>query len=206
MTDVTDVTYGSYDFDEYNDEMLLTLYVIPAENYRPGLPEEEARELGKPARYVSAPGYRGIENYVRDAAGNPTPNVTSCGHGHTWHDGLITSRTPVPAGRCPWEHLPDVDEDDAHEVPTVEFMAADGAARAFADAGRAGDLLSGASFTVRVTINPRVWTQEYGEDEDPNDLADWARGALLEAVPHHLRGAVLVEVRERSRHYPRPKS
>jgi hypothetical protein len=36
--------------------------------------------------------------------GNPLVHLTTCGTcGQTWDDALVTSRTPVPSGRCPFE-------------------------------------------------------------------------------------------------------
>jgi len=52
------------------------------------------------------------EDWQRDAQrrydddGRPISDMVTCGHcGRTWDDALITSRTPVPAGRCPFEDL-----------------------------------------------------------------------------------------------------
>ena len=103
MTLVTDVAYGHYDYDD--TEMRLTLYRVPVDDYTPGMREEEAARLStRPATHPDAPGARGVENYRRGADGQPVRDPTSCGV-HTWDDGLITDRTPAPAGRCPWEHL-----------------------------------------------------------------------------------------------------
>jgi len=42
--------------------------------------------------------------YQHDADGNRIYRMTECGTCHrTWNDALSTSRTPVPAGRCPFE-------------------------------------------------------------------------------------------------------
>lgn len=36
--------------------------------------------------------------------GGPDIQVATCGHcGRSWNDALITSRTPTPSGRCPFE-------------------------------------------------------------------------------------------------------
>lgn len=105
MTNVTAVTYGSYALDD--DEMRLTVYVVPVEDYRPGMTETQARAVAtRVDEDPSAPGARGIENYRHDAHGNKVHDATTCGTcGRTWHDGLITSITPTPSGRCPWEYL-----------------------------------------------------------------------------------------------------
>lgn len=41
----------------------------------------------------------------RGVDGQPMVCLTTCGHcGRTWDDALITSMTPVPSGRCPFEY------------------------------------------------------------------------------------------------------
>ena len=41
-----------------------------------------------------------------DEMGDPIVNVMTCGTcGRSWNDAIISGRTPVPAGRCPFEHL-----------------------------------------------------------------------------------------------------
>ena len=48
-----------------------------------------------------------------DDDGQPIVRLATCGHcGRTWDDALITSRTPVPSGRCPFEDLHEYDEGD----------------------------------------------------------------------------------------------
>jgi hypothetical protein len=40
----------------------------------------------------------------RDDDGTPLSEFATCGVCHlSWDDAVITSRTPVPAGRCPFE-------------------------------------------------------------------------------------------------------
>lgn len=110
MTAVTDVTYGNYSLD--HDDMTLTVYTVPSENYRPGMSEDEAQAVAtRVDEDPSAPGARGIENYRRDTQGIKVPGITTCGTcGRIWEDGLITGITPTPAGRCPWEYLHEDDE------------------------------------------------------------------------------------------------
>lgn len=41
---------------------------------------------------------------ARDGDGNPRHDYATCGEcGRTWDDALITSLTPAPAGRCPFD-------------------------------------------------------------------------------------------------------
>lgn len=49
-----------------------------------------------------------------DENGDPIVEVATCGTcGRSWNDAATSDRTPVPAGRCPFEHL----HDDADEPP-----------------------------------------------------------------------------------------
>ena len=46
-----------------------------------------------------------------DDDGQPIVRLTTCGEcGRTWDDALITSMTPTPAGRCPFEDEHEGDE------------------------------------------------------------------------------------------------
>jgi hypothetical protein len=43
-----------------------------------------------------------------DDNGNVVENMATCGNcGMTWNDALITSSTPSPSGRCPYEYIHD---------------------------------------------------------------------------------------------------
>lgn len=47
----------------------------------------------------------------RDDDGTPVVELATCGVcGRTWNDAAISSVTPVPSGRCPFEHLHADDE------------------------------------------------------------------------------------------------
>ena len=38
--------------------------------------------------------------------GKPIVDLATCGHcGRTWNDAAISSKTPAPSARCPFEHL-----------------------------------------------------------------------------------------------------
>lgn len=42
---------------------------------------------------------------VRWVDGRPVVRVATCGTcGRSWNDAAISDRTPVPSGRCPFEH------------------------------------------------------------------------------------------------------
>lgn len=42
-----------------------------------------------------------------------TPDIATCGAcGLSWDDAIVTSWTPAPSARCPFEYFHDYDEDD----------------------------------------------------------------------------------------------
>jgi hypothetical protein len=48
-----------------------------------------------------------------DDDGNHITDMTTCGHcGRTWNDANISSLTPTPSGRCPYEYDHEYDEDE----------------------------------------------------------------------------------------------
>jgi hypothetical protein len=118
MTMVTAVSYAHLNDD--HDEVTYHVYTVPSEDYRQGMSETRAAELStRDVKYQDAPGFRGVENVKRDGDGNPITHMVSCGL-HTWNDALITDRTPVPSGRCPWEHLHELSDETETVAPTYE--------------------------------------------------------------------------------------
>jgi hypothetical protein len=59
------------------------------------------RESDEPTVREAVPGH-GRRRYHDD--GRPISDIVTCGHcGQSWDDALVTSRTPAPSGRCPFE-------------------------------------------------------------------------------------------------------
>lgn len=68
---------------------------------------DEANGIGETAREVAR--VRGIIANGRDNTRGPNgehkPDMTTCGAcGRTWDDGRISSLTPTPSARCPFEY------------------------------------------------------------------------------------------------------
>ena len=66
---------------------------------------------GRIVRQEPAPGISDVAPWgeqgrrTYDSDGRPVVRMTTCGTcGRTWDDALITSITPAPAGRCPFEY------------------------------------------------------------------------------------------------------
>lgn len=52
-----------------------------------------------------------------------TLNRATCGHcGLSWDDGKVTSMTPAPAGRCPFEAFHVYPEDGARHKPDLPYV------------------------------------------------------------------------------------
>ena len=82
--------------------------------YRQYLGEMYAIEAGSMERYFKLASIIdreliSIENGASpqlDENGNTVVSMSTCGNcGLSWNDALITSRTPAPSARCPYEHI-----------------------------------------------------------------------------------------------------
>lgn len=50
------------------------------------------------------------------ADGEPAKDRATCGHcGRSWDDGTVTSMTPAPSARCPFEAFHEYEDDDEDE-------------------------------------------------------------------------------------------
>jgi hypothetical protein len=68
---------------------------------------------GEPVPHPEAPGAM-IGEYQHDENGEPVYDWATCGAcGLTWNDALITSITPAPSARCPFEDLHEDEDEDA---------------------------------------------------------------------------------------------
>lgn len=58
-----------------------------------------------------------------DESGETREDIATCGEcGKSWNDALITDRTPVPSGRCPYESI----HDEIEELAKLKALAEEG--------------------------------------------------------------------------------
>lgn len=102
---------------------------------------DETLDVTKSAKLTPVPGARTL----KDEHGKPIVSVATCGHcGRSWNDAAVSSVTPTPSGRCPFEHkhvyktLPEALEVVKTLVPFDEAEF-DRDAYAFADVAKTSD-------------------------------------------------------------------
>lgn len=118
----------------------------------------------------------------RDENGALVSEMTTCGTcGRTWNDALVTGRTPAPSGRCPFEDVHPVEEDETGQGAEPSFVIAPSAWRAHGpEAGVDGAPEDGdvrAFLSADVSINGVAFNADayaVTPDEDGVLRADWA--------------------------------
>ncbi len=107
-----------------------------------------------------------------DDNGKTIEDIATCGEcGKSWNDALISDKTPVPSGRCPYEDL----HDEIAELKTLRDLQEQ-------CEGYAGDWKYGATL-VRddyFTTYAQDYAEEIGAIKDcswPNNCIDWEQAA-----------------------------
>jgi hypothetical protein len=108
-----------------------------------------------------------------DDEGNVVVRMATCGDcGLSWNDALVTSRTPTPSGRCPYEPI----HDEIAELKTLEALE-DEAEGYASDWSHGVTLIRDSCFTK--------YAQQFAEDIGavnadaswPNAWIDWEEAA-----------------------------
>jgi hypothetical protein len=124
--------------------------------------------------------------------GEEARDRATCGAcGRSWDDGAVTSMTPTPSGRCPWEaYHPDEDEQRQTLSPGARLMQAKqagldafwAAVAAQYPEVRTGDFPPWADMRLEAAVDEaiKVWIQYNAEDEDAAGGGDGQDAAARE--------------------------
>lgn len=108
-----------------------------------------------------------------DENGKTREQIATCGEcGKSWNDALITSRTPAPSSRCPYENI----HEEIAELKTLQALAEE--AEGYAPDWKYGEALIRDSYF-------ETYAQELADDigainKDqnwPNNCIDWEEAA-----------------------------
>jgi hypothetical protein len=112
-----------------------------------------------------------------DDDGRPISDIATCGHcGQSWDDAIVTSLTPAPSGRCPFEdeHVDEEDEDSDKDDHTYLRVAVANEIERLIDSRGAENAPFGGwrdtavhRIAVRERMNPYTLDRILREDQTP---------------------------------------